>query len=161
MDSIFESALLSAWFLISEIVTPWPSRIEVPKEWMGNVGGLGDIDNGDLRGDSVGLNKLNVPPRKHGEAGLWMRRWARDPFPSDGRKISSASGASKLYRLMGEGVRGTSARTVAGAKIPGLCRAYRYRIAKSPHGCNALFLGWDHTDGIQSGNQRKYQYYTP
>ena len=98
MDSIFESALLSAWFLISEIVTPWPSRIEVPKEWMGNVGGFGDIDNGDLRGDSVGLNKLNVPPRKHGEAGLWMRRWARDPFPSDDRKISSASGASKWYQ---------------------------------------------------------------
>ena len=73
---------------------------------MGNVGGLRDIDNGGLRVGSVGLYRLDVPPRKHGEAGLWMRRWTRDPFPSDGHKIASASGASKLYRLMGEGVRG-------------------------------------------------------
>ena len=48
-DSNFESVLLSPWFLTSEIVGPWPSRIKVPKEWVGDVAGLGDIDNGDLR----------------------------------------------------------------------------------------------------------------
>ena len=49
---------------------------------------------------------------------------------------------------MGEGFGGAFAQTV-----PGLCRMYRY-IAKGSHDRNALFLGQDHTHGIQSVSKR-------
>ena len=41
-------------------------------------------------------------PWKTGEARLRMSRWTRRSFPSDERKVTSASGASKLYGAMNE-----------------------------------------------------------
>ena len=52
-------------------------------------------------------------PWKTGEERLRITRWTRSSFPSEERKIASASGASKSYGAMSEGVGGASVQTVA------------------------------------------------
>ena len=56
---------------------------------------------GIWEGGSVGRGKLNMP-WKTGEARLRISRCIRNSFPSDERKMVSASGASKLYGAMSE-----------------------------------------------------------
>ena len=83
-------------------------------------------------------------PWKAGEVRLRISLCTRNSFPSEERKMVSASGASKSYGAMGKDIGGTPAQTVADVTVNLRERGYvKYAdvITKNSHDCNVLSLG--------------------